>query len=172
MRFFPIIFFLLIAVLLATLTNLSESPKFYPNMIGKTLPYFESEDLMTGKKVTSKELNKEILILNVWASWCIGCQAEHATLLEMQKMNLPLYGIDSGDDAKAGQQYLEKMHNPFKQVLYDPKREVAIAIGTTGMPETFVVGKDGVIYYHYRGNLTPDILKNKLMPIYDELLKK
>lgn len=172
MRFIPILFFLLVAILLATLTNLSDNPKMYPNMIGKKLPSFQSEDLFDGTKVYSELLNKDVVIFNVFASWCVACQAEHETLLEMKKMELPLYGIDSGDDPKAAQQYLESRGNPFIRTLYDPRREVAIAIGTTGMPETFVVGRDGIIYFHYRGNLTHDILTKQLMPIYDELTKK
>ena len=160
MRFVPIIFFLLVAILMATATHLEDNPKFMPNMIGKKIT------------VLNDELTKEVSVLNVWASWCISCQAEHETLLQMQKDGIPLYGLNSGDKPEMAQAYLDKMGNPFKKVIADPKREYAIKLGTTGMPETFVIGKDGIIYYHYRGNLTDEIVKTKLRPIYEELLKK
>ena len=160
MRFVPIFFFLAVAVLLATLTNLSEKPSFLPNMIGKKIT------------VLNDELTKEVSVLNIWASWCISCQAEQGVLLQMQKDGIPIYGLDSGDKPEMAEAYLKKVGNPYKKIIADPRREYAIALGATGMPETYVIGKDGMIYYHYRGNLTDEIVKTQLRPIYDEVLKK
>jgi cytochrome c biogenesis protein CcmG, thiol:disulfide interchange protein DsbE len=160
MRFIPIFLFLIVAVLMATATHLEDNPKFMPNMIGKKIT------------VLNDELTKEVSVLNIWASWCIACQAEHEVLLNMQKEGLPIYGLNSGDKPDLAQNYLNKMGNPFKKVIEDPRREYAIALGSTGMPETYVIGKDGIIYYHYRGNLTEEVVKTKLRPIYDALVKK
>ena len=146
--------------MLATLTNLSESPNLYPNMIGKKV------------EVLKPELGGKVSIMNIWASWCVSCQAEHEVLLKMKQQNLPLYGLNSGDKPELAEAYLKKMGNPFVKVFADPKRELAIMLGATGMPETYVIGKDGIIYYHYRGNLTDDILTKQLLPIYDEVIKK
>ena len=144
-------------------------------LVNKAVPEFDLPVLGGDDKVrfTHKDLKQgKPVLVNVWASWCVACQAEHEVLLKMQKDGIPIYGLNSGDKPDLAQNYLDKMGNPFKKVIADPRREYAIALGTTGMPETFIIGKDGVIYYHYRGNLTDEIVKTKLRPIYDEIIKK
>ena len=170
MRFIPIIFFLLVAILLVAVTNMEENPNFMPNMIGKAAPEFSAPDLFTGKSITKKEIITKPIIVNIWASWCIACQAEHELLLKMKADALPIIGLNSGDKAEHAKKYLADNGNPFEKVIHDPRRELQINFGATGAPETFIIGTDGKIYYHYRGNLTEEILKTQLLPIYEKLI--
>jgi cytochrome c biogenesis protein CcmG/thiol:disulfide interchange protein DsbE len=170
LRIFPFLFFLGIAVVLVSVTNMQDNPKLMPNMIGHKLEAFDATELFTGEKITSADLIKEPAIINIFASWCVACRAEHEQLMALKDLNL--YGLNSGDKPDLAKAYLSQMGNPFKKVLSDPLRDIAIKMGSTGTPETYVVGPDGKIYYHYRGNLTDELVQTKLKPIYDVLVYK
>lgn len=172
MRFIPIIFFLLVAILLVNITNMEDNPNFLPNMIGKNIPEFSAHELFSGESITQANLTAKPSILNIWASWCVACQAEHDVLLKMKEKNLPIYGLNSGDQTEAAKNYLNTHGNPFVQVISDPRREIQISFGATGSPETYVIDTDGKIYFHYRGNLTEEILNTQLLPIYEKLTAK
>lgn len=166
-NFLPGIIFLLLAIFLVYMTDLEEKPNFYPSMVGKTVPKFTIDTLDGQYKVKQKEFNGKII--NFWASWCVACKAEHDLLLNLRQKGYKLIGVNSGDQRERGLEYLKEYKNPFYTNLFDPKRTLAIAMGVTGMPETFVINKDGLIIYHFRGALTRNEIFNHLMPVLDEL---
>ena len=131
-NFFPAFIFLLVAILMALSTKLGDKASFYPTMIGKELPKF-SAPLLEGKgELTSEEL-KNNAIVNLWASWCTACIAEHEVLLDLAKTH-KIYGIDSGDVNKPAIQYLKDRGNPFAKVAVDPQRRIALALGESRSP--------------------------------------
>lgn len=152
---------------MAVSNGLGDKASFFPTMIGKKIPEFSLETIAGEGGLSSAELKRNTIV-NFWASWCTSCRAEHAQLFELGK-KYPLYGINSADGQAAALSYLNENHNPFRKVAFDPQRKVAIAFGTQGLPETFVVAKDGTIYYHLRGPLTQEVIDTQIVPIMTEL---
>lgn len=169
-HFIPGLVFLVIALVLASVTGLQNKANFYPTMIGQDAPKFKTATLR-GDVLDSEEL-KDNVILNFWASWCVACKAEHQALLELADEGYKLYGINSADQKAKAVEYLDKYKNPFLKNGIDKTRKIAIAFGVTGMPETFVIGRDGKIYFHYRGALTDEIINTQLKPIVEGLEAK
>lgn len=107
---------------------------------------------------------EETVVVNLFASWCSPCVAEHPMLMQLSK-TIPdqVYGILYKDTPEAGNEFLERLGNPFTKVLIDSDGRGGLDFGLTGVPETFVVDKSGKILLHIRGVLsltdTEEILK-------------
>ena len=99
---------------------------------------------------------EDAVVVNLFASWCSPCVAEHPVLMQLANdMPNKVYGILYKDSAEAGGAFLDRLGNPFTRVLIDEDGQGGLDFGLTGVPETFVVDKDGVILLHIRGVLTP-----------------
>jgi cytochrome c biogenesis protein CcmG/thiol:disulfide interchange protein DsbE len=168
----PLIIFLGLAWFMTFATSLSDKPSFLPNMIGKQIEPFESTEVFNGKKFSSSELLQEPSILNLWASWCVSCQAEHETMLNLKSKGYKIYALDVADTPENAKKIIGKNGNPFYKLISDPKREISISLGATGTPETFVIGKDGKVYFHERGMIDNETIEKQIIPILNELKKK
>jgi cytochrome c biogenesis protein CcmG/thiol:disulfide interchange protein DsbE len=105
-------------------------------------------------------------ILNVWASWCVPCHAEHPLLMALAKEpGVRLYGINYKDDPAAARRFLGRLGNPFARVGADRSGRTAIDFGVYGVPETYVISGDGKIAYRHVGPLTEEAIKEKLLPL-------
>ncbi len=123
---------------------------------GAAVPGFASQDLVQG----------EPTVVNVFASWCLECQAEHPLLVALGKEpGIRLYGIDYKDDAAAARRFLGRYGNPYARVGADASGRVAIDFGVYGVPETYVVTGDGRIAYRHVGPLTEKAIREKLLPL-------
>ncbi len=123
---------------------------------GKDVPGFASAELAQG----------EPTIVNVFASWCLECQAEHPLLVALaEDKGIRLYGIDYKDDAGAARRFLGRYGNPYARVGADSSGRVAIDFGVYGVPETYVVTPDGRIVYRQVGPLSEQIIKDKILPL-------
>jgi cytochrome c biogenesis protein CcmG/thiol:disulfide interchange protein DsbE len=104
--------------------------------------------------------------VNVFASWCISCNAEHATLVKLAKTHqLPIYGLNWKDKDENAKAWLEKHGNPYTQIGKDPDGRVAVELGITGAPESWLVDKNGIIIYHLAGGLTDQIVQEEVLPL-------
>ena len=122
----------------------------------KLVPGFASADLAQG----------EPTIVNVFASWCVECQAEHPLLLALaQEPGIRLYGIDYKDDQASARRFLGRYGNPYARVGADSSGRVAIDFGVYGVPETYVITPDGRIAFRQVGPLSETIIKEKLLPL-------
>lgn len=101
--------------------------------------------------------NKDTVVVNLFASWCSPCVVEHPMLMQLSKV-IPnqLYGILYKDTHEAGILFLEQLGNPFTRILIDSDGQGGLDFGLTGVPETFVVDKNGIILLHIRGVLTAE----------------
>lgn len=107
----------------------------------------------------------KVTLVNVFASWCGPCRAEHPLLLELaQDGRLQLAGLNYKDKPENARRFLGELGNPYSIVGVDEKGRAAINWGVYGVPETFLVGKDGTILYKHVGPLTPEAILNELMP--------
>jgi cytochrome c biogenesis protein CcmG/thiol:disulfide interchange protein DsbE len=110
-------------------------------------------------------LKGQITVVNVFASWCIPCRAEHPLLTAMKDVaGVRLFGINQSDAPENAKKFLDELGNPYDAVGADSDRRVSIDWGVYGVPETFVVNADGIITFKVTGPLTPQTLDNELLP--------
>lgn len=161
------------AVLLALLgVGLQLKPQEIPSpFIGKPAPAFRLTTLAsTPPTIGPSDLHGQVWLLNVWASWCAACREEHPVLLDLaQQAGVPIVGLDYKDEREKGRQWLERFGNPYSHVAFDGDGRVGIDYGVYGVPETFVIDKQGVIRLKFTGPLTRELVRDKLIPLIKEL---
>ena len=114
----------------------------------------------------------EVWLLNVWASWCVACRVEHPLLVELSKKNaVPLIGLNYKDKRDAATGWLAQFGNPYQLSAVDADGRVGIDYGVYGVPETFVIDKQGVIRFKQIGPITEEAWQNKLLPLVQQLRK-
>ena len=100
-----------------------------------------------------------VWLLNFWASWCSGCKTEHPVLMQLAKSGeVPVYGMDYKDQKEEAVAWLNRWGNPYPIVAVDAAGRVGIDYGVYGVPETYVIDKQGVIRYKHIGPITANDL--------------
>ena len=166
----PIAIFIALVALLGV--GLTLNPREVPSpLIGKAAPHFELPLLLgPDRTFTPKDMAGKVWMFNVWASWCTSCRQEHPLLSDFAKAGLvPVYGLNYKDERSDGIAYLKQLGNPYQLIAYDPKGRVGIDYGVYGTPETYVIDKRGVIRYKRIGPLTPEIIRDKIVPLVHAL---
>ncbi len=121
--------------------------------------------------LSRQDLLGQVTLVNVWASWCPPCRAEHPTLMSLaDDPRFRLVGIDLKDTAENARRFLGTLGNPFAAIGADVSGRTAIDWGVVGPPETFLVGRDGTVLFRWWGGLTPEIVENQLMPEIEKAL--
>lgn len=158
---------LLLAVVLAFLSLLLRGePEASDPMTGKPFPAIELTALQ-GPPVFNPADSAPAgpALVNVWASWCTPCLAEHPMLMALSDAGVPIYGIDYKErEAGAGEAFLAEHGSPFTAVGGDPEGRIGLELGVTGVPETFVIDAQGVITARHAGPLTETVIKDKIRP--------
>jgi cytochrome c biogenesis protein CcmG/thiol:disulfide interchange protein DsbE len=150
------------------------NPREIPSpLIDKPAPAFTLKQLHTpGETIGTADMKGKVWLLNVWASWCVSCREEHPLLVELGKANIvPIVGLNYKDEPAAGMQWLQRLGNPYTVSAVDRDGRVGIDWGVYGVPETFVVDKQGVIRYKQIGPVTAEALEKKIIPLVRELQK-
>ena len=127
------------------------------------LPIFNLEDL-DGTRVINNTDIQGASIINIWASWCITCQIEHPYLMSLNKRGIPVIGINYKDERDDAINWLSKFGNPYQLIIHDNKGSLALDMGVTGAPETFLIN-NGKIIAHYRGEVNEMIWSDVFSPI-------
>ena len=140
-------------------------------LIGKPAP---TEALGTlGTLPPFKFAPNQVTIVNVWASWCAPCREENGLLLELTKdARFAIAGINYKDRPENATTFLDNLGNPFDTIGTDPKGRAAIDWGVYGVPETFIVGRDGLIAYKHVGPLKPEDLENAFGKALEDAVSK
>lgn len=171
-RWLPLIIFAGLLILLGV--GLGMNPRDLPSaLVGKPVPAFNLPDLMDqDKQVSETDFKGKVWVLNVWASWCVACQAEHELLLKWQRPEgVDLVGLNYKDESRAARAWLVDMGgNPYDRVAVDMKGLVGIDLGVYGVPETFVIDKQGQIVRRLTGALTAESVEAKLKPVIEQAL--
>ncbi|MBX9612968.1 MAG: DsbE family thiol:disulfide interchange protein [Burkholderiales bacterium] len=152
--------------------GLKLDPKEVPSpLINKSAPQFQLTRLDDATQTIRRDdLLGKVWVLNVWASWCVACREEHPLLVEFARQKLvPIYGLNYKDDRNAGQQWLARFGNPYDASLFDSDGRVGIDWGVYGVPETFLIDKQGVIRFKQIGPLTPEAIRTQLEPLVRQL---
>jgi len=166
----PLFIFLLLAGFLGY--GLKLNPRELPSvLIDKPAPQFRLAQLSAPDAVIANaDMRGQVWLLNVWASWCVACRQEHPVLNAFSRQKVvPLIGLnykDGTDDAKA---WLREHGNPYDTSLVDADGRVGIDFGVYGVPETFLIDQAGVIRYKHIGPVTPEAVRDVLLPKIAEL---
>ncbi len=166
----PLGIFLVLVVFLAI--GLTRKPHEIPSpLINKPAPAFNAPVLGNASmQMSDKDMLGQVWLLNVWASWCAACREEHPLLLDLARAKvLPIIGLDYKDKDPEGLKWLARFGNPYALTVTDSDGRIGINFGVYGVPESFLIDKQGVIRFKQIGPFTPSDIQNKLLPLIREL---
>jgi len=166
----PLAIFFVLVLLLAV--GLRLNPREVPSpLIDKPAPAFTLPRLDDPQqRFSQRDMLGKVWMLNVWASWCVSCREEHPVLVGLSKRNVvPIYGLNYKDERKDALAWLGQLGNPYTVSIMDADGRIGIDYGVYGVPETYVIDKQGVIRYKQIGPVTPEILDAKILPLVKKL---
>ncbi len=170
-RILPIIIFIGLFIFLTK--SLYEPQTNIPSpLIGKPIPTFSLSELNSDTSLTNNDILGTISLINIWATWCVGCDQEHSFLVDLaanQTIDIPIIGINWKDRDDLALRWLSQRGDPYSIVLSDPIGKTAIDFGVYGAPETFLIDEQGVIHYKHIGPLSREIFASNFMPIIKDL---
>jgi cytochrome c biogenesis protein CcmG/thiol:disulfide interchange protein DsbE len=188
--FIPLGFFLVLVAFLAI--GLKRNPQEIPSpLLGKPAPLFSLNTLDAGGvKFGPQDMKGKVWMLNVWATWCVACRDEHPLLVAFSKANqLPIVGLNykeiQAQDAPAGSRltpdeklriarersavWLQRLGDPYVVSVFDLDGRVGIDYGVYGVPETYIIDKEGVIRFKRVGAVTLETLQSQILPLLQKL---
>ena len=168
----PLVVFLVLIGFFAI--GLQLNPREVPSpLIGKPAPAFKLPVLNApDRKISAQELKGKVWVLNVWASWCVPCRQEHPLITDLAKNSgVPVYGLNYKDKVADASAWLAQLGDPFAATLSDIDGLVGIDYGVYGVPETFVIDKQGVIRLKHIGPMTPEAMRDTVLPMVEKLRK-
>ena len=127
------------------------------------LPVFSLPNLENNSIIDNTSLDGDYIV-NVWASWCITCRVEHPYLSKLNKGGIRIIGLNYKDERTDASKWLKKFGNPYDVVIYDIKGTLALDLGVTGAPETFLVS-NGEVVAHYQGEVNQMIWEKVFEPV-------
>ena len=166
----PLALFLAVLVFLAA--GLRGNPRELPSaLIDKQAPTFRLATLAAPERpLDSAQLQGQVWVLNVWASWCTACRVEHPLLVEFARTGfVPVYGLNYKDAPEDARRWLSNFGNPYQQSFSDRDGRVGMDFGVYGAPETFVIDAQGRVRFKHVGVLTPEVLQQQIVPLVRRL---
>jgi cytochrome c biogenesis protein CcmG/thiol:disulfide interchange protein DsbE len=163
---------LFVAVAIALAVGLTLKPRNIPSaLLGKSVPEFSLAPLHEGAApFTDADLKTgEARVVNVWASWCVPCVAEHPVLTELSALGVSVYSINYKDKPEDAKLFLRRLGDPFEKIGVDRDGRTSIEWGVYGVPETFVVTGDGMIAYKTISALTRAEVATEILPLLKKL---
>ncbi|HTO19264.1 MAG TPA: DsbE family thiol:disulfide interchange protein [Pseudomonas sp.] len=142
-------------------------------MIGKPLPEFAMPSLEEpARTLSAADFKGAPALVNVWATWCPTCRAEHEMLNRLAQQGVVVYGINYKDNSEAARRWLNELGNPYRFNVEDPQGSLGFNLGVYGAPETFLIDKDGIIRHKFVGAIDERVWRQQLAPLYQELLEQ
>jgi len=157
LRFLPLLVLLAFVAIVTWRLAVPNDEKIRSRMTGQPVPAFAltpATDGLPGLSSTDLATGQPHLV-NVFASWCVPCIAEASLLMELKRQGVPIDAIAVRDKPADVAEFLGRHGNPFERIGADPESRVQIALGSSGVPETFVVDGRGVIRYQHMGPIEP-----------------
>ena len=167
----PFILFIVGAVLLATpLLKGSDPSKLDSALVGQAVPAFTLQDIFDQNKQYDASIFKgQKMLLNVWATWCPTCYAEHTYLNKLSNQGFYIVGMNYKDNREKAIRWLNDLHNPYQISLFDQNGMLGMDLGVYGAPETFLIDSNGIIQYRHVGDLNEKVWDDKLLSIYEDM---
>lgn len=164
--FIPVVAFAALVVLLSL--GLREDPSVLPSpFIGKPAPKLDLPTLEDpAQRITNAAFANRTVLVNVWATWCVGCRQEHGFLLELAKSKaIPIYGINWRDTPAEADSWLQQLGDPYVACADDRDGRTGIDWGVYGAPETFLIGADGKVLHKHLGPLSRQDWERDFVPL-------
>jgi cytochrome c biogenesis protein CcmG/thiol:disulfide interchange protein DsbE len=152
--------------------GLNRDPSRVPStLIGKPVPEFSQPPVKErALGLSTADLKGDVSLVNVFASWCVACREEHPLLMRMKEQQLvPIHGLNYKDKPDDAAQWLDTMGDPYIRTGADIDGRVAIDWGVYGVPETYVIDRQGHIAFKQIGPITPDALEKTILPLIEKL---
>lgn len=152
--------------------GLTLDPSAVPsNRIDKPVPAFDLPALPGyDAGLADTDLGGDVTLVNVFASWCVPCLAEHPLLVKLSRSGkVRLMGMNYKDKPEDALAWLRRHGNPYERIGADTQGRAGIDFGISGVPETFVIDSDGRIAYQHIGPLTPEVIEDEILPLVAEL---
>ncbi|SIT70312.1 cytochrome c biogenesis protein CcmG, thiol:disulfide interchange protein DsbE [Ectothiorhodosinus mongolicus] len=147
-------------------------PSLLPSpLVNHPIPQFSLPELQAAEReVGTADFEGEVVVFNIWASWCVSCRQEHRYLVRMARdYGIPIYGLNYKDERADGLEYLRRFGNPYIWNAFDHEGRVGIEWGVYGTPETFVIDRQGVIRYKHVGPITWAKVERDILPLIQRL---
>ncbi len=173
--FIPLTAFVIIVALLYAGFSLND-PHLLPSaLIGKPFPAFDlaslGDDATPPKRFTQADLRGRPRLVNVWATWCPTCRAEHADLLRIHaETGLPIIGVSYKDSSDKAREWLRTLGNPYEYNIVDADGQLGVELGVYGAPESFLVDASGTIVYKRVGEVNRTVWEREIKPQLDALM--
>jgi cytochrome c biogenesis protein CcmG/thiol:disulfide interchange protein DsbE len=137
---------------------------FSTPLVGQAAPTYDLPRLGGGDAVTSANRPQGAYVINMFASWCTPCRAEHDQLLALQAAGVTIVGVAYKNEPADASAFLNELGNPYSAVALDRDGRFGIDFGLIGVPETYVIGADGRVKLAYRNPLTPEVVRQQVLP--------
>ena len=165
-KIFPIVLFsILVFFLYWKIKNIDESKQLSSALLNKNFPYLDLETL-EGRVNLNELIGKKGFIVNYFASWCAPCRIEHEVLKKVSK-DFIIVGIGYKDTKENINKFIKELGNPYELIMMDYNGTAAIELGLYGVPESYLVNRDGIIKYRQVGPLTEEKFNNIVYLLYD-----
>lgn len=152
--------------------GLGFNPSSVPSpLVDKPAPSFQLSQLHRPEQTVTRESNLgKVWLLNVWASWCVSCRQEHPLLMQLARTGeVPIVGLNYKDTRQEAIGWLEDFGDPYTVSAFDQDGRVGVDYGVYGVPETYVIDKQGVIRHKHTGPVTVEALQNEILPLVRKL---
>jgi len=174
--FLPVLIFLVLAGFFGyrlVMIGQGDSPSAIPSvMIDKPAPQFDLPPLYDGKAgLSSAGLQGKVTLVNFFASWCIPCRAEHPLLAGLTGKGFVLVGVNYKDKPEDAKAWLDRLGDPYDVLVADRQGQTGIDFGVYGVPESYLIDKQGRIRFKQTGPFTPETIEKDLLPRVAELNK-
>ena len=176
---FPLIIFMVVALFFFIMISRIDSGEYNPQalpsaLVNKPFPSFNLSHLeQPSKLLDAADLLGEIALVNVWATWCPSCHAEHGFLNTLAtEQQVVIYGVNYKDEADAARQWLQVKGNPYRFNIFDQQGHLGLNMGVTGAPETYVIDHRGFVRLRFQGPLNAAVWESKFQPLLERLKRE
>ena len=165
--FLPLLAFLGLSVLFWK--GLSLDPNYMPSALAnRPLPAFSARTL-EGGDISDAQLRGAPALLNVWATWCPSCAAEHVYLNQLAARGVRIFGVNYKDNPEAARRWIQSKGNPYVANILDPDGRLGLDLGVTGAPETYLIDGEGVVHLRHQGPVDERVWRTVFVPALAEL---
>ena len=175
--FIPLI--LCIALGAFLFSSLDKDPQELPSaLVGQTFPDFSLEELNDPQRLVSsadfrgKSKNGQVVLVNIWATWCFACRIEHPYLNGLAEQGVAIIGLNYKDNRLLAQRWLAERGDPYQMNIFDPQGTLGIDLGVYGAPETYLVDAQGIIRHRRVGVVDERIWNKEFRDLYNQLVEQ